>query len=147
MTTRWVSWESDSCNGMKTYGRDRGVVVTGTEGSVVVDTGGYETYDLKGKKTGEQMVGKAAASSDLTGADSMTDAHFANFIAAIQTGEKLHQPVESGNVSVTMLAAIEYCMNVNRELTLDPATGHIVNDKEAMKQWDRDYEKGWAPHL
>ncbi len=142
-----VSWESDSCNGMKTYGRDRGVVVTGTEGSVVVDTGGYEIYDLKGKKRDEHMVGKAAASSDLTGADSMTDAHFANFIAAIQTGEKLHQPVESGNVSVTMLQLSNIAWNVNRELKLDPATGHILDEKEAMKQWGREYEKGWAPHL
>jgi hypothetical protein len=32
-------------------------------------------------------------------------------------------------------------------LKLDPATGHVLDDKEAMKSWSRDYEKGWAPHL
>ena len=93
------------------------------------------------------MVGKAAASSDLTGADSLTDSHFANFIAAIRTGEKLTQPIESGNISVTMLQLSNIAWEVRRELKLDPATGHILEDKEAMKSWSRDYEKGWAPHL
>jgi predicted dehydrogenase len=142
-----ISWESNSCNGMKTYVRDRGVVIVGTTGSVVIDTGGYEVYDLNGVKTSEHMVGKAAASSDLTGADSLTDSHFANFIAAIRTGEKLTQPIESGNISVTMLQLSNIAWDVRRELKLDPATGNILEDKEAMKSWGRDYEKGWAPHL
>jgi predicted dehydrogenase len=142
-----ISWESNSCNGMKTYDRDRGVVIVGTTGSVVLDTGGYEVYDLNGVKTSEHMVGKAAASSDLTGADSLTDSHFANFIAAIRTGEKLTQPIESGNISVTMLQLSNIAWDVRRELRLDPATGKILEDKEAMKSWGRDYEKGWAPHL
>jgi predicted dehydrogenase len=142
-----ISWENKSCNGMKIYGRDRGVVVVGTTGSVVVDTGGYEVYDLKGTKTSEHVAGKAADSSDLTGADSMTDSHFANFIAAIRTGEKLTQPVESGNISVTMLQLSNIAWDVRHELKLDPTTGHVLGDKEAMKFWSREYEKGWAPHI
>jgi predicted dehydrogenase len=142
-----ISWENKCCNGMKLYGRDRGVVIVGTTGSVVLDTGGYEVYDLKGNKTSEHMEGKAAASSDLTGADTMTDSHFANFIAAIRTGEKLTQPIESGNISVTMLQLSNIAWDVQRELKLDPVTGHVLDDKEAMKFWGRDYEKGWAPHL
>jgi predicted dehydrogenase len=142
-----ISWESKSCNGTKMYGRDRGVVIVGTTGSIVLDEGGYEIYDLKGAKTSEHTSGKASASADLTGADSMTDLHFANFIAAIQKGEKLNQPVESGNVSVTMLQLSNIAWEVERELKLDPNTGHILDDKEAMKSWNREYEKGWAPHL
>jgi predicted dehydrogenase len=142
-----ISWENKSCSGMKLYGRDRGVVIVGTTGSIVLDTGGYEIYDLAGKKVREQMVGKAADSSDLTGADTMTDSHFANFIAAIRTGEKLNQPVESGNISVTMLQLSNIAWGVQRELHLDSATGHILDDREAMKSWGREYEKGWAPHL
>ncbi|MDQ2774432.1 MAG: gfo/Idh/MocA family oxidoreductase, partial [Acidobacteriota bacterium] len=143
-----ISWEDKSCNGMKLYNRDRGSVIVGTTGSVMVDSGGYEVYDLKGKKTGDFQEGKAAAaSSDLTGADDMTDLHFANFIAAIRTGEKLTQPVESGNISVTMLQLSNIAWEVQRELKLDPKNGHILNDPEAMKFWGREYEKGWAPHL
>ena len=142
-----ISWEGKSCNGMKLYNRDRGSVIVGTTGSVMVDSGGYEVYDLKGKKTSEYQVGKAASSSDLTGADNMTDRHFANFIAAIQTGEKLNQPIESGNVTVTMLQLSNIAWEVQRGLKLDPKSGHILNDAEAMKLWGREYQKGWAPRI
>jgi hypothetical protein len=122
-------------------------VITGETGSVVVDRGGYEIYDLKGKKTSEFKVGSAAASDDLVGRDSMTDRHFANFIAGIQKGEKLNQPVSNGNISVTILQLSNIAWEVNRELNLNTADGKILHDPEAMKGWNREYEKGWAPHL
>jgi predicted dehydrogenase len=142
-----ISWEGKSCEGMKFYGRDRGVAVMGTNGSVVVDRGGYEIFDLKGNKTSEVKAGPSTSSSDLLGSDSMTDAHFANFIAAIRNGEKLNAPIAVGNVSVTMLQLSNMAWEVNRELHVDTATGHIVDDPEAMKMWGREYEKGWAPHI
>lgn len=142
-----ISWQDQSCNGMKLYGRDRGAVIVGTTGSVILDPAGYEVYDLHGKKIDDVKEGKAAASSDLTGADNMTDAHFANFIAAIRTGEKLNQPIESGNISVTMLQLANIAWENQRELKLNPKNGHILNDAAAMKGWGREYEKGWAPHL
>lgn len=143
-----ISWEGKCCNGMKYYGRDRGVAVMGTTGSVIVDRGGYEIYDLKGKKTSEFKADKTAASStDLVGRDSMTDLHFANFIAGIQTGAKLHQPVAQGNVAVTMLQLSNVAWEVNRELHLDTKDGKVQNDPAAMKLWGREYEKGWAPHV
>ena len=77
----------------------------------------------------------------------MTDAHFANFIAGIRSGEKLHAPVSTGNVAVTMLQLSNISWEVNRELQLDTKDGHILNDQQAMGMWGREYEKGWAPHL
>ncbi|WP_263378098.1 Gfo/Idh/MocA family protein [Granulicella paludicola] len=144
---RMISWDCRCCNGERYYDRDRGAAITGTTGSVVIDRGGYEVYDLKGKKVDSYSVGKAAASDDLMGRDSMTDAHFRNFIAGIQKGEKLNQPISSGNVAVTMLQLSNIAYFVNRELKLDQTDGKIQGDPEAMKQWGREYEKGWAPHL
>ena len=77
----------------------------------------------------------------------MTDAHFANFIAAIKTGEKLHAPISTGNVAVTMLQLSNIAWETRRELHLDRKNGHIVNDPEAMKMWGRSYQDGWAPKL
>ncbi|MGA8409464.1 MAG: Gfo/Idh/MocA family oxidoreductase [Candidatus Acidiferrales bacterium] len=143
-----ISWEGKSCQGMKFYGRDRGSTIMGTTGTVLIDRDGYEIYDLQGAKTSEFKVpGSKTSSSDLIGADSMTDAHFANFIAAIRTGAPLHAPVEVGNVAVTMLQLSNIAWEVNRELHLDPQNAQIQNDPEAMKFWTRDYEKGWAPHV
>jgi predicted dehydrogenase len=135
-----LSWEGKSCQGMKFYGRDRGSAIMGTTGTVLVDRDGYEIYDLKGTKTNEFKVGGNTSSADLVGADSMTDAHFANFIAGIRTGENLNAPVAVGNVAVTMLQLSNIAWEVNRELHLDTKDGRI-------QMWGREYEKGWAPHV
>jgi len=142
-----ISWEGRSCQGMKFYGRDRGSTILGTTGSVLVDRDGYEIYDLKGNKTSEFKAGSASTSADLIGRDSMTDAHFANFIAGIRKGEKLNAPISVGNISVTMLQLSNIAWEVNRELHLDTKDGHIQGDSEAMKRWQREYEKGWAPRV
>jgi predicted dehydrogenase len=142
-----ISWEGKSCSGMKFYNRDRGSTIIGTTGTVLVDRDGYELYDLNGKKTSEFKVRHTTSSADLVGRDSMTDAHFANFIAGIKTGAKLNSPVAIGNVAVTMLQLSNVAWEVNRELAHNTSNGEILNDPDAMKSWGRDYEKGWAPHL
>ena len=144
---KMLSWDGKCCNGMRLYGRDRGVCVMGETGSVVVDRDGYEVYDLKGTKTSEFKMPQVTSTADTVGADSMTDRHFANFIAAIQTGEKLRQPIAQGNVAVTLMQLSNIAWEVNRELKLDTTDGKIVDDAEAMKYWGRKYEPGWAPHL
>ena len=143
-----ISWDCRCCNGMKIYNRDRGSTIMGTNGSVLVDRDGYEVYDLAGHKTDEFRVqGEKTSSSDLVGRDSMTNDHFANFIAGITKGEKLRSPVEVGNVAVTMLQLSNIAWEVQRELKLDTSNGKIVGDAEAMQGWGREYERGWEPHL
>ncbi|HSY01044.1 MAG TPA: Gfo/Idh/MocA family oxidoreductase [Acidobacteriaceae bacterium] len=144
-----ISWEGRCCNGMKTYNRDRGSTIVGTTGTVLVDRDGYEIYDLGGHKTSEFKVqGEKTLSTDLVGRDSMTDAHFANFIAGVTKGEALHAPVAVGNVAVTMLQLSNVAWEVGRELHLDAANGGLIlDDREAMKGWGREYEKGWEPKI
>src|SRR6201987_240373 len=60
---RMISWEGKSCQGMKCYGRDRGSLIMGTSGSVLVDRDGYEIYDLKGTRTKEFKAGRTQSSS------------------------------------------------------------------------------------
>ena len=144
---KMISWDCKCCNGMKYYDRDRGSVIIGTNGSVLVDRGGYEVYDLKGNKIREVKVGPETSSGDLVGRDSMTDAHFANFIAGIKKGATLNAPVSTGNVAVTMLQLSNIAWETQRVLALDTTDGTILRDPEAMKQWSRTYEKGWEPRI
>jgi len=142
-----ITWEGRSCQGMRDYARDRGSVIMGTTGSALIDRDGYEVYDLHGKKTGEFKTGTTTSSADLLGRDSMTDAHFTNFIAAIRQGEKLHSPIEVGNVAVTMLQLSNIAWKVQRDLHLDATDGRIQSDPEAITMWSREYQKGWEPHV
>ena len=138
-----LSWEGRCCNGMKLYGRDRGSVIYGSKGAVVIDRDGYDVFDWHGKQTDQFRTGAETSTSDLVGRDSMTDVHFANFINSCKGTDKLHSPISIANISVTMLLISNIAYFVNREMKLDTNTGHILNDPEAMKLWGRSYEKGW----
>jgi len=142
-----LSWEGKCCNGMQYYGRDRGTAIMGTLGSVVVDRDGYEVYDLNGKMTQEFKLPHTTSSTDLIGSDSMTDAHFANFIDGIQHGAKLRQPIAQGNVAVTLMQLSNIAWEVGRELRTDSTSGKVLDDPEAMTYWGRTYEPGWAPKV
>src|SRR2546427_9232257 len=142
-----LTWEGKSCQGMKFYGRDRGSAIMGTTGTVGVGREGYENSELKGDKGRGVKAVNQSRSSDLTGAGSLSDDHFANVLARIRKVEKLNGPVSAGNIAVTMLQLSNIAWEVNRELHLDTKDGRIQGDAEAMKMWGREYEKGWAPHI
>src|SRR5260370_41096356 len=108
---------------MKYSGRDRGSLIMGTSGTVLVDRDGYEIYDLKGNKTGEFKAGSTTSSSDLQGRDSMTDTHFANFIAGIRKGEKLNAPIAVGNVAENRLQLSNIAWEFSRGSHLDTKHG------------------------
>lgn len=143
-----ITWKGASCSGKKTYGRDRGIAIHGTEGTVVIDRAGYDVFSQADSIINQYRVPThaATASSDTVGADSMTDAHFANLIAAIRSGEPLNQPIAQGNVSTTLVQLSNIAWFTQRVLTLD-AQGHIANDTPAEALTRRTYEKGWAPRV
>jgi predicted dehydrogenase len=145
-----ITWEGRSCNGMRYFDRESGLVVVGTTGSVLIygDGGdGYEVFDLKGKRTGVFKLDDSIPFDNKQDGDLATDAHFGNLIAAIRNGEKLRAPISEGNKSVTMMQLSNISWEVNRELKIDQEDGKIQDDAEAMKLWSREYEPGWAPHL
>lgn len=144
---KMIVWEGRSCNNMLLYGRGRGATIHGTEGTLLIDRNGYEIYDNDNRKTFEVIKPEFDATTGLGGGGPMTDAHFANFVNAIRVGEKLNSPVEEGNVSVTMLLLSNIAWQMGRKLELDPASGRVRNDEQAMSLWGREYEKGWEPKV
>jgi len=142
-----ITWECLCCQGKQYYGRGRGATIHGTKGTVLVDRGGYQLYDLNDKLLTEVKAARASGTQDLRSIDAMTTAHFQNFVNAIREGEPLHSPIHDGQISVTMLLLSNIAWKYARTLALDPATGHIRNDAEAMSMWRREYEKGWEPRV
>jgi predicted dehydrogenase len=142
-----IEWEGRSCNGKKYFDRDRGCAIYGTEGTVILDRGGYEVYNLEDKKIDEFKAKSESSTQDFKSIDSMTCDHFKNFANAIRNGEALHSPIEEGNKSVTILQLSNIAWKVGRDLHLDAKSSHILNDEEAMKMSKREYEKGWEPKV
>jgi predicted dehydrogenase len=140
---KMITWEGMCCQGKEYYGRSRGATIHGTEGTVLIDRGGYEVYTLKDKLVNEFKTQKSNTTEDLQSIDSMTTRHFENLINGIRNGEKLRSPIQEANISVTMLQLSNVAWKVNRVLHLDKQTAHILGDENAMAMWRREYEKGW----
>ena len=82
---------------------------------------------------------------NLSADDDMTAQHIGNFLDAIRTGAALHQPITEGAKSVLLGHLGNIAQSTGRALRIDPASGHITGDDEAMKSWQREYAPGWAP--
>jgi predicted dehydrogenase len=140
-----IIWQGQSCNGLQTFGRGRGTSILGTTGSVVMDRDGYVVYDLKNNVVKQSLAAKAGDGLNISGDDEMTALHIANFVEAVRTGVALRQPIEEGAKSVLLCHLGNIAQFTGRALRVDPQTGHILGDEDAMKFWQREYAPGWAP--
>src|SRR5438046_3635273 len=138
-------WQRQSCSGLRTYGRERGTAILGTGGSAVVDRDGYTIYDVKEKVVKSSLAAHPGDALNLSADDDMTAQHIGNFLDAIRTGAALHQPITEGAKSVLLGHLGNIAQSTGRALRIDPASGHITGDDEAMKSWQREYAPGWAP--
>jgi hypothetical protein len=139
--------EGRSCNPMGFYDRGRGVTIHGTDGTVLMDRGGYEIFDIKGRSLSKKSEAEIKDETNLVGGGDMTTKHMSNFCEGIRTGAKLHSPIDDGYISNLMPHLGNIAQSTGRILDLDPQTGRILNDPDAMKMWGRSYEPGWEPTL
>jgi predicted dehydrogenase len=139
-----IIWQGQSCNGALTQGRSRGTTILGTNGSVTMDRDGYTMYDLRNKVM-KESIGVKSDGLNLTSDDVMTDVHIANFVDGIRIGAALHAPIDVGAKSVLLCHLGNISQKSGRTLSIDPESGRIVGDSEAMRLWQREYAKGWMP--
>ncbi len=141
---KMISWEGRSCNKKQVEGRGRGSDIFCTDGTLVIDRNGYVMYDKNNKEIKKVDAGDKNATMDTSGAGgSLNGMHIANFLDAIRTGAQQNSPIDEGHKSVLLCHLANISQEVGRTLDIDPRNGRIVNDAEAMKMWDRDYEPGW----
>ena len=62
---------------------------------------------------------------------------------AILNDRELNSDIDSGHKSTLLVQLGNIAYRVGRSLDIDSKNGHIINDKDAMKYWSREYEKGW----
>ena len=136
-------------------GHSRGEIVTsppnaivyGSKGAITFSKRDYKIFDLDGKPMKGDKELEQMDSSDTVGGGSTTVSHAANFFNAIRGDEKLNSPIEDASIT-TMLAHLGNIAHyVGRTISIEPSTGKIINDAEAMSYWKREYAPGWEPKL
>ena len=122
-------------------------VVYGSKGAIIFGSNDYTFYDLDGNPIrGEKEINQAD-SSDTVGAGVATEIHVANFFDAIRKDENLNSPIVDASVSTMLCHLGNIAQDVGRTIKIDPSTGKIMNDAEAMFHWKRAYAPGWEPKV
>ena len=142
-----ISWHGQSCNGLALFNRGRGTFILGTGGSMIIDQDGYVIMDLKQKVVKDASTAAKSDALNTVGDDHLTELHMANFVDAVRTGAKLNAPIEDGAKTGLLCHLGTIAQQTGRKLRVDPKTGHILGDADAMKRWGRTYEPGWTPKV
>ncbi len=130
---KMISWEGKSCN---QYGSGF-ITFYGDGGTMELDSiGTHRIYDKKGKQV--------SATTSSTQGDME---HIENLLTAIRNDKplELNAEIAIGHKSTLLCHLGNISHRTGRALKCDSQNGRILDDAEAMKLWQRDYEKGWDP--
>ncbi len=144
-----ISWEGRSCNDHPINGSSSGLVFYGDKGSLTIGRNAYTVYDLQNKviKDVENDVVVEDPRSLSSPSQRLDAAHVTNFLDAIRKGTKLNSDVLEGHKSTLLVQLGNIAWRVGATLKVDPENGHIMNNRDALKYWSRDYAPGWEPKV
>ena len=144
-----ITWEGRSCNGRTIENSSVGVMFYGEEGSLLIESGNsYKIYDLKNKLVKEVKNNYNIDARNTSDPAQELDAlHIQNFFDGIKKGTKVNSDILSGHQSTLLVQLGNIAQRSGRTLNIDPKNGHILNDKEALKYWSREYQPGWEPKV
>jgi predicted dehydrogenase len=129
-----ICWEGLSCNQLP-RGQGADVIFLGENGSLVINGGNYTIYDNSRREV-RTVTG--------SGGDNV---HLDNFLAAVRGTGRLSCAIEDGARSTLLCHLGNIAHRTGRALRCDPQNGHILDDREAMALWRREYAPGWEPHV
>ena len=96
---KMITWDGQSRNGYKKYGKGRGTIIYGSKGSVFIDRNGYKLYTLNGALLKEISSKEKEQGNALGGGGDMSTLHSINFFNKIRGKEKLTSPINQGAIS------------------------------------------------
>ena len=112
---------------------------------MVIDRAGYVVYDEDNRQRLVSIQTGSEATLDTRGGGSLTDLHIENFLASVRGETKPTAPVDEGAASQLLCHLGNIAWRKSRDLKVDPSSGHVVGDDDAMGLWGREYEPGWEP--
>ena len=144
---KFITWTGHSRGIMKPERPGRGITIYGSKGSIQLDRNFYKLYDLQGNPVKFQFEKSASATTNTRGEGGLDVNHVGNFFNAIRKDDSLHADINDASISTMLCHLGNMAQDAGTMLKVDPATGKVLNNENAMKSWKREYAKGWEPKL
>lgn len=137
-----ISWEGRSCNNLQPFGRGRGTIVYGSNGSILMDRNGFVQYDIDGQVKLERKEATQVDGTDTRGEDNLTVYHFQNWHDAMTRGVALSSPVDDAFHANLLCHLGNMAQEAGKRIPVNKRTGQVL-DPGIKQPWRTEYEPGW----
>lgn len=135
-----VTFTSRFTNQRGTEGHSNGIEFFGTEGTLLVDRGGFTVWPEPKRVGGDWVDSSAVMRSD---SSAQHYPHVLNFLECVKSRQTPHSSIESGHraTSMGLLACIS--LKLGRKLVWDGQRQEFPGDVEANRLITKEYRKPW----
>jgi predicted dehydrogenase len=134
-----IVWDHAIGIGNGNYGRDHGISFIGTNGTLVLNRGGWEVLEEK-KNPGKVLVPYSKP------VDNGLDKHWENFISVVRSRkyEDLACPIQAASHIAILSQMGNIAYRSKQKLFWDPARGRFTDDKINQEYFMKQYHNGYV---
>lgn len=144
---KFITWTGHSRGLIQPKRPGRGVTIYGSKGTIQLDRNFYKLYDLAGNLIKSEFEETVSQTTDTIGQGGLDVNHVGNLFDAIRTEKPLTAEIKDASISTLLCHLANMAQDAGETLQIDPNTGKIINNTKIMKNWKREYAKGWEPKI
>jgi predicted dehydrogenase len=144
---KFITWTGHSRGLIQPKRPGRGVTIYGSKGSIQLDRNFYKLYDLGGNLIKSEFENEISQTTDTRGQGSLDVNHVGNLFDGIRKDKSLHAEIKDASISTLLCHLANMAQDAGEELHIDQQSGKVLNNSNVMKNWKREYEKGWEPKV
>jgi predicted dehydrogenase len=144
---KFITWTGHSRGLIKPDQPGRGITIYGSKGTITLSRNDYHLYNLDGSLIKKVEEGVESATTNTVGMGGLDVNHIHNFFNAIRKDTSLNSDINDASISTMLCHLGNIAQHVGRTIHINPTTGKVKDDDEAMSHWKREYQNGWEPKL
>ena len=144
---KFITWTGHSRGLIQPKRPGRGVTIYGSKGSIQLDRNFYKLYDLGGNLINSEFENEISQTTDTRGQGNLDVNHVGNLFDGIRKDKSLHAEIKDASISTLLCHLANMAQDAGEELHIDQQSGKVLNNLNVMKNWKREYEKGWEPKV
>ena len=144
---KFLTWFGHSRSMMKPDRPGRGATIYGSAGTIELSRNFYKLYDLGGNPIKFEFERSLSATTNTQGIGGLDVDHVKNFFNGIRKDASLNSDINDASISTMLCHLGNFAQDAGHTLKIDTKTGKVLNNDAVMKNWKREYEKGWEPKL
>jgi predicted dehydrogenase len=144
---KFITWTGHSRGLLKPERPGRGVTIYGSKGTIQLDRNFYKLFGLDGQPIKFEFEKASSATTDTRGEGLLDLSHVGNFFDGIRKNASLNADIQDASISTMLCHLGNIAQDVGETIRIDTSSGKVLGNEDAMKNWKREYEKGWEPRL